>query len=136
MSQQMEIGFPGGRRVDARYDGFLITTDQSPESGGEGSAPEPFDLFLASLGTCAGVYVSAFCEKRGIPTDGIRLVQSWTRDEKTRRLTEIRIDIEVPPEFPEKYLTALERAADQCSVKKVLADPPALSTRAVLRASP
>lgn len=133
MTQTMEIHFPGGRRVNARYDGFEIATDQSPDSGGEGSAPEPFDLFLASLGTCAGVYVSAFCDKRGISTDGIRIVQSWSRDQETRKLTEIRIDIEVPPDFPEKYLTALERAADQCSVKKVLKDPPELVTRAAAR---
>jgi ribosomal protein S12 methylthiotransferase accessory factor len=126
----MEIRFPSGRRVHAHYEGFEIATDQSPDSGGEGAAPEPFDLFLASLGTCAGVYVAAFCEKRGLSTDGLRIRQSWTREEESRRLTQVRLDIEVPEGFPEKYLKALERAADQCSVKKVLADPPEIVTQA------
>jgi ribosomal protein S12 methylthiotransferase accessory factor len=133
MSEQMQVHFPGGRRVHAHYNGFEIATDQAPDSGGEGAAPEPFDLFLASLGTCAGVYVSAFCDKRGLSTEGMRIRQSWWRDEKTRRLERIRLEIEVPSGFPEKYLKALERSAEQCSVKKALNDPPEFETRAVVR---
>lgn len=127
MSQTMEIRLDGEARVDALYNGFEIRTDQSEKSGGGASAPEPFDLFLASLGTCAGIYVARFCQQRKIPIEGVRLVQSWSRDEK-RRIEEIRIDIEVPEAFPEKYHAALVRAADQCSVKRLIASPPRMTT--------
>ena len=125
MSQQMKIRLPGGKKVYADYDGFEIRTDQSAKSGGEASAPEPFDLFLASLATCAGHYVNTFCAERKIPTAGIELVQSWTRDAR-RKLVGIRIDIRVPSEFPERYHAALVRAVGQCSVKRVLESPPAI----------
>ena len=124
MSNSMTVSFPGGKRVAAAYDGFEIATDQCKESGGEGSAPEPFDLFLASLATCAGIYVLGFCQKRKIPHEGIRLTQKWEKDEKTKRLTDIRISIEVPPDFPEKYHSALVRVARQCTVKKTMENPP------------
>jgi ribosomal protein S12 methylthiotransferase accessory factor len=120
----MTVSFPGGKRVDASYDGFEIKTDQCVDSGGEGSAPEPYDYFLASLATCAGIYILGFCQKRNIPSDGISLRQSWEREEKTNRLSNVRISIEVPSNFPDKYHKALVRAASQCSVKKTLEDPP------------
>lgn len=124
MSKEITVTFPGGKRVTATYDGFEIVTDQSLKNGGQASAPEPFDLFLASLATCAGIYVLGFCQKRNIPHDGIRLVQSFVRDEKTKRLTTMRITIEVPADFPEKYRPALIRAAELCAVKKTIEDPP------------
>ena len=120
----MTVSFPGGKRVDAKYEGFEIATDQAVDAGGNASAPEPFDLFLASLATCAGIYVLGFCQKRNIPSDGISLTQSWDLEEKTKRLTNVRITIEVPPDFPEKYRDALVRAANQCKVKKTLENPP------------
>ena len=124
MSSQMTVTFPGGKRVDASYNGFTIATDQAVDAGGDGSAPEPFDYFLSSIATCSGIYVLGFCQKRNIPDDGIRLVQSWERDEKSRRITTVRIAIEVPPDFPDKYHKALIRAVNQCSVKKTIENPP------------
>jgi ribosomal protein S12 methylthiotransferase accessory factor len=123
-SNSMTVCFPGGARVEAGYNGFAIATDQALDAGGDASAPEPFDLFLASIATCAGIYVLRFCQKRSIPHDGIRLTQSWERDEQTKRLATIRIAIEVPPEFPAKYHDALVRAANQCAVKKTIESPP------------
>ena len=123
-NKTMTVSFPGGKRVSATYNGFEIATDQDTDSGGDGSAPEPFDYFLASLATCTGIYVLGFCQKRNIPHDGIRLNQSWELEEKTKRLTKVRIAIEVPPDFPEKYHSALVRVANQCKVKKTLEDPP------------
>jgi ribosomal protein S12 methylthiotransferase accessory factor len=120
----MTVSFPGGKKVDASYNGFVIKTDQDVDSGGEGSSPEPFDHFLASIATCTGIYVLGFCQKRDIPTDGISLTQSWKFEEKTRRLTDVRIAIEVPTDFPEKYRGALVRVANQCKVKKTMEDPP------------
>ena len=133
MSNTMSVHFPGGKRVDAFYDGFEVATDQAVDSGGGGSAPEPFDLFLASIATCAGIYVLGFCQRRNIPHEGVRLIQSWERDEKTRRITTISIAIEVPTDFPEKYHTALVRAANQCAVKKTMEDPPEFDVQTVVR---
>ena len=129
----MEIRFAGRKRINAHYGDFEIRTDQSADNGGEASAPEPFDLFLASLGTCAAVFVSAFCGERDIPTERIRLVQSWSRDDK-RKLTGIRLEIRVPPGFPEKYHQALVRVAGRCSVKRILEAPPAIETELVVSA--
>ena len=132
MSNTMTVSFPGGKRVNASYEGFEIATDQDTDSGGEGSAPEPFDYFLASLATCAGIYVLGFCQKRNIPHERIRLTQNWERDEKTKRLTTVRIAIEVPPNFPEKYQSALVRVANQCLVKKTLENPPEFDVQTVV----
>jgi len=123
-SNTMKVSFPGGKRVNASYDGFEIATDQAVDSGGDGTAPEPYDYFLASLATCAGIYVLGFCQKRDIPYDGISLTQNWEREDKTNRLAAVRISIEVPADFPDKYHRALVRAASLCSVKKALENPP------------
>lgn len=120
------LSFPGGKRVDARFDGFTVATDQPVSGGGENTAPAPFDLFLASLATCAGIYVLGFCQARNLPTEGIRLVQHHEFDAE-HHLTAVRMEISVPPSFPEKYHAALVRAAEGCKVKKALANPPQIS---------
>ncbi len=130
MSSEMTVSFPGGQRVSAHYDGFDITSDQAADSGGDATAPEPFDYFLASLATCAGYYVLKFCSSRDITTDGITVQQSWQRGEGNR-LERIEIRIQVPPDFPAKYHKALVRAANTCSVKKVILDPPEITTEVV-----
>ena len=120
----MEITFPGGKRVDASYKGFTIKTDQSLYGGGEGSAPEPFTLFLASLGTCAGIYVLSFCQQRNIDTKGMKIIQRMERDPEARLVGRISLEICLPPAFPEKYRTAVIRAAGQCTVERNLKNPP------------
>ncbi len=80
--------------------------------------------FLASLATCAGIYVLGFCQKRDIPYDGISLSQSWERDEKTKRLTNVRIAIEVPSDFPGEVPLGPRPRGRQCAVKKTLENPP------------
>ncbi|MEA3336941.1 MAG: OsmC family protein [Chloroflexota bacterium] len=117
----MIIDFPGGARVDAHFGPFSIVTDQPPVA----SAPTPFATFLASLGTCAGIYVLGFCQQRGIPTDNVRIVQSLDSDPVTRLTTKIKLDIQLPAEFPEKYKKAVIRSASQCAVKKHIENPPA-----------
>ena len=121
---EMEVVFPGGRKVDANYNGFTIKTDQPTRGGGENSAPAPFDLFLASIGTCAGIYVLGFCQQRGISTDGVKIVQKMEFDPIKRGLGGITLEIQVPPEFPEQYKEAVIRSAELCAVKKYLHDPP------------
>ena len=120
----MTVTFPGNKRVDAQYKGFTIRTDQSAGNGGEASAPAPFDLFLASLATCAGIYVLEFCRHRSIPGENIRLVQKTERNSETNMIEKISIELFVPPEFPAKYKDAVIRAAQLCSVKKHLFQPP------------
>lgn len=128
----ISVTFPGGKRVDAAFDGHLVATDQSSAHGGEGSAPEPFQLFLASLATCAGIYVLGFCQARGIPTDGIRVEQQARFDEGGKSLVEIGLEIHLPASFPEKYRSAVVAAANNCKVKKVLAAPPRFDVYAVV----
>ena len=120
----MKITFPGGLAVNAAFKGFTVETDQKVENGGGATAPEPFDLFLASLGTCAGFYALRFCQQRGIDTYGLGLTLSTERDPEAKRLSAIRLEIELPAGFPEKYRDAILRAVDQCAVKRAIVDPP------------
>jgi ribosomal protein S12 methylthiotransferase accessory factor len=121
---EMTISFPGGARVDAQFGPYTVRTDQPPQGGGEGSAPTPFATFLASIGTCVGIYVLGFCRQRSLPTDGIRIVQRVAADPATGMVAAISLDIHVPTGFPEKYRGALIRSAEQCSVKKHMERPP------------
>jgi ribosomal protein S12 methylthiotransferase accessory factor len=132
MSSEIVVTLPGGKRVDARVGNHVVRTDQPVRGGGEDAAPAPFDLFLAAIGTCAGIYVAGFCQKRGLPTDGIRLRQRSEVDRETGVLSRVEIDIEVPPSFPERYLDALVRVADQCAVKKAIQAQPAFEVRTVV----
>lgn len=129
---EMIVTFPGGARVDASFGPFAVQTDQPPQAGGEGSAPAPFQLFLASIATCAEIYVLGFCKQRGLPTDGIRIVQRVEGDRATGMVGKVELDIQVPPEFPAKYHAALVRAANQCAVKKHLETPPRFEVRTVV----
>jgi len=121
---EMTIDFPGGARVDAHFDPYTVHTDQPPSGGGEGSAPTPFSLFLASIGTCAGIYVLDFCKQRDLPTEDIRIIQRIHRDATTGMVGRIDLEIQVPPAFPEKYRPSLIRSAELCAVKKHFENPP------------
>jgi putative redox protein len=118
------VDFPGGARVDAHFDHFTVKTDQPPAGGGEGSAPTPFAIFLSSMGTCAGIYVLGFCRQRGLPSDGIRIIQRMENNPLTGLISQVELEIQVPPTFPEKYRPALIHSAELCAVKKHLETPP------------
>ena len=120
----VRVSFPGGKRVDADLGSRVIHTDQPVSQGGGDTAPGPFDLFLASLATCAGFYVLSFCQTRGIPTDGLELVQHHRFDEITHRLSGVELTIHLPPTFPEKLRSAVVQAAAGCKVKRLLMAPP------------
>ena len=118
-----DVTFPGGLAVDAAVNGQTIHTDQN------GSAPTPFQLFLASIATCAGFYALRFCQERHIPTEGLRVTMTMDRE-----ANKVDIGITTPPAFPEKYRDALVRAVDHCAVKRAIAQPPAFEVAVSPRA--
>jgi len=120
----IRISFPGGKRVDAALGSRVIRTDQPSARGGSDSAPGPFDLFLAALGTCAGFYVLSFCQARGIPIEGIELVQHHRLDVVTHGLRHVELELRLPPTFPEKSRAAVVQAAAGCKLKRLLMAPP------------
>jgi ribosomal protein S12 methylthiotransferase accessory factor len=126
---EMEIVFSGGQRVDAVAGNMVIATNEDP------AAPQPFALFLASIGTCAGVYVMGFCRHRGLPLDGIKIMQRMRTNPASRLIEELELEILVPPSFPEKYHDALVRAADQCLVKRHLVQPPTFNVHTTVTES-
>ena len=130
---EMEITFPGGARVDANFGSFTVKTDQPVHGGGSSSAPTPFATFLASIGACAGIYVLGFCQQRGLPTDGLKIVQRMQSDPATGLVGKVSLDIQLPPGFPDKYTSAVVKSAEQCTVKKHFEHPPAfeITTSAV-----
>ncbi len=130
------VSFPGGKRVDAQIHGFVVHTDQPVDQGGEGSAVAPFDLFLVSLATCAGLYALGFCQARGLSTDGLALRQRVDWNPTTKLPSRIRMEVVLPPSFPEKYRAAIVRAAEGCKVKKTLAAAPAIEVVAVSSEGP
>ncbi len=119
----MQITFPGGKKVAAQWHGFEIMTDQ-PAPAGEGAAPTPFDLFLASLGTCAGIFALGFVQSRGLSAEGLGITVNFERDETTHLLSRTVMKITPPKDFPAKYLPALVKAAEQCLVKRTMDNPP------------
>ena len=119
----MTISFPGGVSVDATVNGHTVHTDQPRPLGGD-DAMSPFDLFLASAGTCMGFYALRFCQERGIPTEGLGLTLEPERDPASNRVVTVRIGLQLPDEFPNKYRDAILRAVDHCSVKRHLVEPP------------
>jgi len=119
----IHLTFPGGKRVEATVGRHHIVTDQTLAHGGDDSAPEPFDLFLASLATCAGLYVLSFCQTRGIPPDWVELVQHHELDQNGQ-LSRVELELRLSGAFPDKYRAAVVRAAEGCKVRKTLASPP------------
>lgn len=120
----MEITFDGGKVITAHTHGLTIRTDQPLDNGGGNTAPAPYDLFLASIGTCAGIYIKGFCDNRNLPADGIKIIQTHEWDQETGLPTNIKLDIKLPSGFPEKYKASLIHVADLCKVKKTIANPP------------
>ena len=122
----MKVIFPGGKRVDAIYDGITVKTDQPESNGGTGKAPSPYDMFFASIATCIGYYILSFCQKREISTDQIEIALRMEKNDETGLIGNMAFDIQLPADFPAKYRTAITKAADQCKVKMHLENPPSI----------
>lgn len=131
MTERLDVLFPGGKRVDIRVGDFLVETDQSVKSGGDASAPSPFDLFLSSMAACAGIYALNFCQKRELPTEGLGLSMLWERDEKQPLSAKVKFRLTLPGGFPEKYREGIVRAMGLCAVKKHIQSPPEFSTEVI-----
>jgi len=126
----IEVKFPGGARVDAHMKNHVIKTDQPVYAGGEGSAPAPFELFLSSLATCAGIFALSFCQNKGISTEGMQLTMDVTKNPETQMISKVNLDLKLPEGFPEKYKSAIVRSMDLCSVKKLMFQPPEFEIKA------
>jgi putative redox protein len=122
----IEVRFPGGTKVEAIFDGYCVVTDQPALSGGEGTAPSPFDLFLASIASCAGFYALRFCQERNLDTDGLKVSMETERDAAQKKIAKLKIAIDLPERFPERYRDAILRSVGQCPVKRHLEEPPAI----------
>jgi ribosomal protein S12 methylthiotransferase accessory factor len=120
----VDIAFPGDKKVTASFNGFMVETDQPVSQGGEGAAPDPFELFIASIATCTGYYALNFCLMRNIPISGLGLTMRTARDEEKKMTGKIVIEIVLPSDFPSKYESALVRAVGLCTVKKHIQNPP------------
>lgn len=121
----LNIEFPGGLRVDARLsNNQVIKTDQPVRSGGEGSAVSPFELFLGSIATCAGIYALGFCNSKGIATEGMNISMDLDMNRETGLIGKVNLDLKLPEGFPEKYRKAIINSMELCAVKKHLQTPP------------
>jgi putative redox protein len=127
----MEVYFPGGKRVYTDYNGFTIQTDQPARGGGDGSAPTPFDLFLASVGACAGIYALGFMQQRGIDPAGSKLTMRSHYNPAVGLIDHIELELKTPPGFPDRYRDAIINAMDLCAVKKHLQQPPAFTVTTI-----
>jgi len=123
---EIKIGFPGNQKVTAIFQDFTVETDQPIESGGNGSAPDPFSLFLSSIGTCTGIYILRFCQERNLPTDNLSLTLTTQYNDKIKLIETIDIKIKIGQSFPEKYKKTLINVAKLCNVKRHLEQPPSL----------
>ena len=127
---EMEITFGGDKKINAAFHGFEIKTDQPKSAGGEGSAPTPFDLFLASLGTCAGIFAVGFLQSRNLSTEGFKILISFDFDPVSRLVKKVVMKMRLPKDFPPQYKPAILKTAELCTVKRHLKDPPAFEITA------
>jgi putative redox protein len=121
---RMDVSFPGRMKVDVDYKGHTIKTDQPRQSGGGGADPSPFDLFLASIGACAGFYALNFCKARKISTEGLGMSVDLDYDEAEKMVVNVRINLKLPMGFPKEYNEAILRSVKSCTVKKHIKNPP------------
>ena len=128
---EINVRFLENLRLEASFDDFTITTDQPIRYKGDGSAPSPFDYFLASSALCAAYFVRVYCKARDIPTHDIRLSQNNIIDPENRYAQIFRIEAELPASLSEKDRTGILRAIDRCTVKKVIQQSPEFDIRAV-----
>jgi putative redox protein len=132
--KELVITLPRRRRVDVTVGNHVLHTDQPISNGGDDTAPAPFDIFLASLGACAGIFVQGFCAARRIPYEDVRIFERPDYDDRGM-LRAVSLEISLPEDFPEQYREPLLRAVDSCSVKRAIAMQPEITARTVVQLS-
>ena len=123
---EIKVTFDGNKKVNAQVGKHLVKTDQPANAGGDDTAATPYGLFLASMATCAGIFIKGFCDNRGISTEGISLTQKHEFNEKGLA-TKIDVEINLPKSFPEKYIESVIHVANLCKVKQQLLSPPEMT---------
>ena len=114
----------GQMRMDIEVGGFVVKTDLPEDKGGEGTAPNPFQILLVSIAACSSLYALGFFQKRGLSTEGLEMEQHHEFDEAGARLTKVLTTVKLPAQFPEKYRDALLRSVEKCKVRQTILDPP------------
>ncbi|RIJ08254.1 OsmC domain/YcaO domain-containing protein [Pseudomonas sp. 91RF] len=117
---EIKVNFLDNLRLEAKFDDFTVVADQPIRYKGDGSAPGPFDYFLASSALCAAYFVKLYCETRNIPTDNIRLSQNNIVDPENRYNQIFKIQVELPADISDKDRQGILRSIDRCTVKKVV----------------
>lgn len=128
---EITVSFLDNLRLEAKFDDFTITTDQPIRYKGDGTAPSPFDYFLASSALCAAYFVKLYCLSRDIPTDDIRVSQNNIIDPENRYNQTFQIQVELPSSISERDRLGIIRSADRCTVKKVIQQDPEFKIDAV-----
>ncbi|MRJ41617.1 MULTISPECIES: OsmC domain/YcaO domain-containing protein [Idiomarina] len=121
---EIKVNFLDNLRLEAKFDDFTVVTDQPIRYKGDGSAPSPFDYFLASSAMCAAYFVKVYCLSRNIPTDNIRLSQNNIVDPENRYNQIFKIQVELPEDISDKDRQGILRSIDRCTVKKVVQTGP------------
>lgn len=121
---EIKVNFLDNLRLEAKFDDFTVVADQPIRYKGDGSAPGPFDYFLASSALCAAYFVKLYCQTRGIPTDNIRLSQNNIVDPENRYNQVFKIQVELPADISAKDRQGILRSIDRCTVKKVVQTGP------------
>ena len=117
---EFKVIFPGNKKVDVEIGKFTIKTDQKKIYGGDDTAPEPFNIFLSTIGSCAGIYAVSFCDTRELSTEGMYLMVDISFKERQNFLKEIKLTLYVNKEFPEKYIKPIIKSMNHCAVKNQL----------------
>ena len=117
---EIKVNFLDNLRLEAKFDDFTVVADQPIRYKGDGSAPGPFDYFLASSALCAAYFVKLYCDTRGIPTENIRLSQNNIVDPENRYNQIFKIQVELPADISDKDRQGILRSIDRCTVKKVV----------------
>ena len=121
---EIKVNFLDNLRLEAKFDDFTVVADQPIRYKGDGSAPGPFDYFLASSALCAAYFVKLYCNTRNIPTDNIRLSQNNIVDPENRYNQIFKIQVELPADMSAKDRQGILRSIDRCTVKKVVQTGP------------
>ncbi|MGC3893427.1 OsmC domain/YcaO domain-containing protein [Pseudomonas urmiensis] len=121
---EIKVNFLDNLRLEAKFDDFTVVADQPIRYKGDGSAPGPFDYFLASSALCAAYFVKLYCQTRNIPTENIRLSQNNIVDPENRYNQIFKIQVELPADISEKDRQGILRSIDRCTVKKVVQTGP------------